>query len=62
MFGFLDMKQVVNMLHSTDLVDMRDAILSDDEDGPDGGSPCAREEKVENDANHDRHVAIPLYA
>ncbi|MFA3917654.1 hypothetical protein [Ruegeria hyattellae] len=62
MFGFLDMKQAVNMVHSTDLDDMRDAILRDDEDGPDGGSPCAREEEVRRQQNHDQHIAMPQCA
>jgi hypothetical protein len=50
------------MVHSTDLDDMRDAILRDDEDGPDGGSPCAREEEVRRQQNHDQHIAMPLCA
>jgi hypothetical protein len=34
----------LNRFHSTDLADMREAILEEDQDGPDGGSP---------------HVALP---
>lgn len=29
----------LNRFHSTDLTDMQDAILGEDQDGPDGGTP-----------------------
>ncbi|MEX0347913.1 MAG: hypothetical protein AB3N15_00680 [Paracoccaceae bacterium] len=62
MFGILDMNKAVNMLHSTDLVDMREAMLSDDEDGPDGGSPNAHKNEAQNDTTHKHHLEMRLCA
>lgn len=33
--------------HSTDLRDMRKAILEDEEDGPDGGSPHVNQQQAQ---------------
>lgn len=41
MYGFLYMNNGVRLFHSSDLEDMRDALLSDDDDGPDGGVAIA---------------------
>jgi len=38
-FRFAFLHTGLNRFHSTDLHDMRDAILNEDQDGPDGGSP-----------------------
>lgn len=37
MFRMVFMTTGLRWLHSTDLGDMRNAILSEDDDGPDGG-------------------------
>lgn len=38
---YLYVQTGLNHFHSTDLGDMRRALLDEDEDGPDGGSPDA---------------------
>lgn len=41
-FRFVFQNSGLSRFHSTDLDDMRRAIGSDDENGPDGGSPHVR--------------------
>lgn len=62
MFGFFDVNKSVRILHSSDLADMREAILTDDEDGPDGGSPCADDGTEEQQGKRKQHIAMPLFA
>ncbi|WP_372574604.1 hypothetical protein [Ruegeria jejuensis] len=62
MFGFIDVNKSVRILHSSDLDDMRDAILSDDEDGPDGGTPCARSKEAQIQGKRIQHIDMPLCA
>lgn len=38
-FRYVYLKTGLRRFHSTDLTDMQDAILGEDQDGPDGGTP-----------------------
>ncbi|MEQ9258556.1 MAG: hypothetical protein RIG84_05615 [Roseovarius sp.] len=38
-YRFLYLNTALNRFHSADLADMHGAILSEDQDGPDGGTP-----------------------
>lgn len=38
LFHYLFLRGGLNRFHSPDLADMRDALLDEDQDGPDGGS------------------------
>lgn len=40
----------LSYLHSSDLDDMRNALLIEDDDGPDGGSPCVTETPANRNA------------
>ena len=44
-FRYIYKNSGLNRLHSTDLTDMRQALVGEDDDGPDGGSPFGRSTK-----------------
>lgn len=46
MFRYLYHQTGLNHFHSTDLDDMRRALLDEDQDGPDGGCPDAMPGRV----------------